>query len=123
MKNIKIVDYKSAYDELQQAEYDELYRLIRDFGDVVWENDESDKIIDQDPPVITVEIDGCYFYQDAKVCAAYLVDDEVVLNVLPQDSFETYQLRNIKDHVAYHQIYYISSCYADLLNSKDDNVR
>lgn len=65
MEKIEIIDYKSAYDELQQADYDELYKLLKEYGNAIWYADEGEEEIpSQDPPVITVEIEGCCFYQD-----------------------------------------------------------
>lgn len=124
MEKIEIIDYKSAYDELQQADYDELYKLLKEYGNAIWYADEGEEEIpSQDPPVITVEIEGCYFYQDVEVFAARLVNDEIVLEVSSQDLCEIYKVKNIKDHVAYHHIHYISESYVEFLNSKDYDAR
>lgn len=123
MGKIKVIDYKDTYGIIQQEEYNQLYKLLKEYGDAIWDDDYSEKAIsNQDPPVITVQIEGTYFYQDAEVLVARLVDNEVVLEVLPQDSFETYIIKDIKDHVAYHHIYYISESYAEFLNSKDHDA-
>jgi len=124
MKKIEIIDYKSAYDELQQMDYDQLYKLLKEYGNAIWYADEGEEeITSQDCPIITVEIEGCYFYQDVQVFAARLVNDEVVLEVSSQDLCEIYKVKNIKDNVAYHHIYYISEYYADFLNSKNHDAR
>lgn len=124
MEKIEIIDYKSVYDELQQMDYDQLYKLLKEYGNAIWYADEGEEeITSQDCPIITVEIEGCYFYQDVEVFAARLVNDEVVLEVSPQDSYEEYIVKNIKDHVAYHHIHNISEMYVEFLNSKDHDAR
>lgn len=124
MEKIEIIDYKSAYDELQQADYIELYKLLKEHRDAIWDDDYGEKAIsNQDPPVITVQIEGTYFCQDAEVLIARIVNDEVILEVLPQDSYETYTVRDIKKCVAYYNIHYISESYVEFLNSKDHDTR
>lgn len=124
MKKIEIIDYKSAYDELQQMDYDQLYKLLKEYGNAIWYADEGEEeITSQDPPVITVQIEGTYFCQDAEVLVARIVNDEVILEVLPQDSYETYTVRDIKKCVAYYNIHYISESYVEFLNSKDHDAR
>lgn len=114
MKRVEIIDHKSKYDKLQQMEYDELYKLLKEYGNAIWDDDYGEKtVLNQDSPVITVTIEGTYFCQDAEVLVAGLSNDEIVLEVLPQNSYETYTVRDIKDCVAYHNIHYISESYAD----------
>lgn len=35
MKKIEIIDYKSVYDEIQQMDYDQLYKLLKKYGDAI----------------------------------------------------------------------------------------
>ena len=120
MKRVEIIDHKSEYDKLQQMEYDELYKLLKEYGNAIWDDDYGEKtVLNQDPPIITVTIEGTYFCQDAEILAASLSNDEIVLEVLPRNSYETYTVRDIKDCVVYHNIHYISESYADFLNSED----
>jgi hypothetical protein len=121
MKRVEIIDHKSEYDKLQQMEYDELYKLLKEYGNAIWD-DVNKNVLNQDPPIITVMIEGTYFCQDAEVLVASLSNDEIVLEVLPQNSYETYTVRNIKDCVAYYNIHYITESYADFLNSEDYNA-
>ena len=67
-------------------------------------------------------IEGTYFCQDAEVLVASLSNDEIVLEVLPQNSYETYTVRDIKDCVAYYNIHYITESYVSFLNSEDYNA-
>lgn len=122
MKRVEIIDHKSEYDKLQQMEYDELYKLLKEYGNAIWDDDYGEKtVLNQDPPIITVTIEGTYFCQDAEVLVAGLSNDEIVLEVLPQNSYETYTVRDIKDCVAYYNIHYIIESYVSFLNSEDYN--
>ena len=62
MKRVEIIDHKSKYDKLQQLEYDELYKLLKEYGNAIWDDDYGEKtVLNQDSPVITVTIEGTYF--------------------------------------------------------------
>lgn len=63
MKRVEIIDHKSKYDKLQQMEYDELYKLLKEYGNAIWDDDYGEKktVLNQDSPVITVTIEGTYF--------------------------------------------------------------
>ncbi len=70
MKRIEIIDHKSEYDKLQQMEYDELCKLLKEYGNAIWDDDYGEKtVLNQDPPIITVTIEGTV--RDIKDCVAY----------------------------------------------------
>lgn len=122
MKRVEIIDHKSEYDKLQQMEYDELYKLLKEYGNAIWDDDDVNKnVFNQDCPIITAVIDGLYFYQDVEAISASLINDEIVLEVLLINTYESYTIRDIKDNVAYCNIHHISKSYADFLNSEDYN--
>lgn len=43
MKRVEIIDHKSKYDKLQQMEYDELYKLLKEYGNAIWDDDYGEK--------------------------------------------------------------------------------
>lgn len=62
MKIVEIIDHKNEYDKIQQMEYDELYKLLKEYGNAIWDDDYGEKtVLNQDPPIITVMIEGTYF--------------------------------------------------------------
>lgn len=51
MKRVEIIDHKSEYDKLQQMDYDELYKLLKEYGNAIWDDDYGEKtVLNQDPP-------------------------------------------------------------------------
>lgn len=36
MKRVEIINHKSEYDKLQQMDYDELYKLLKEYGNAIW---------------------------------------------------------------------------------------
>ena len=121
MRKQEFVDYKSMYDELQQKEYDELYRLLTECGGCnVLVNDQGDAILeDEDIPVISMELEGTYFYQDVQVNAVCIgTNDKIILVVEPKDGYETYTVENIKEHVAYHHLSYVIEYLVNSFNKE-----